>query len=936
MSDWGKGAANNQIGWGQAAGNATNNWGKSQKNSYAGQTDIVGLTTLNILYGSANYCSSAANPTPTVSNNAGAGVFSSTSGLVFVDTATGEINIASSTAGNYVITYTDTDAATATFSLSLNSAPSVTVSVSSGTICVGESTTITASGATSYVWSDGQTTNPITVSPTTTTNFTATGTDSNGCTGAGTTQITVYPLPTVSISGALTYCAGSSTTLDAGSFVSYLWSNGETTQTISATAGNYTVTVTDSNGCSNTSAQVAVSELPLDVATVTYSASAYCQMPTGALAVDGYYPLYTTESASNAVSSDGTSHTHVLNSITYYMPNDGVIVYHGTYSLTTPAPTITGETGTFSESTGNLTIDSSTGVITLNSSTVATYTVVYTTNGTCPNTVNNTITINALDGATFAYSSNSLPQTGTASLTTTPTTSGGVYSAYPSGLSINSSTGEIDLAASTIQSYKVFYETSGAGCPNSSTFDLAVTASYLSFQMLLEVPATGDLTFKLPATGTSFTIDWGDSSAVVNTNSGTVYHTYTSNGSIANYTVSIGAELDTGAFTALNMLSSDNSSRNSVKEIKQWGDIAWTSLTQAMRRCYNLDVTATDTPDLSLNPSLIGSFQEATSLTNSNGSIGNWDLSACTSLYGTFATGSSTFNVDVSNWNTSNITQMIATFQSCSNFNQDLSTKITAGGDLAWDVSKVTTMNYMFDGSGFNTSISNWNTSNVTTMAAMFKNNTNFNQPILTNAISAGSSPTGSAYVAWDVSKVSDFGGYSAGFMAGNTSFDQDISNWKLKPTGNIDIQYMFSGATSFNSDISTKTISSGSSPYGTSYTAWNMSNVNGFQRVFASASSFDQNLSTWSCLNLTQYGGHATFQNSGMSTANYTDTVVSFANQVYNNSGTPNNVFFGDQNSQTFDRSRGGGANFANAGAARDYLTSTLGWTISGDTVIN
>ena len=159
------------------------------------------------------------------------------------------------------------------------------------------------------------------------------------------------------------------------------------------------------------------------------------------------------------------------------MPNDGVIIYHETYSLTTPAPTITGESGTFSESTGNLSIDSSTGVINVNNSTAGTYTVVYTTNGSCPNTVNNTITVNALDGATFAYSSNSLPQTGTASLTTTPTTSGGVFSAYPSGLSINSSTGEIDLAASTIQSYKIFYETSGAGCPNSSTFDLAVTAA---------------------------------------------------------------------------------------------------------------------------------------------------------------------------------------------------------------------------------------------------------------------------------------------------------------------------------------------------------------------------------------------------------------------------------------------------------------------------
>ena len=895
----------------------------------------TGGDALRIEYSAARFCEDGTDPIAGITGEAG-GTFSSTSGLVFISTSTGQVDLSATTPGSYIVTYTAPSSAVATTSISIDSIPVVSAGADVA-ICNGENTVLTATGAITYLWSTGETTASVTVDPTTNTTFTVTGYN-GACSATDSVDVTVYALPTVAITGALTYCSGASTTLTAtAGLSSYLWSTGATTQAINVTsAGSFTVTGTDSNGCSATSAASTVSELPLDTATVTYSAASYCQMPTGALAVDGYYPLYSTESASNAVSSDGTSHTHVLNSITYYMPNDGVIVYHGTYSLTTPAPTITGQSGTFSESTGNLTIDSSTGVITLNSSTVATYTVVYTTNGTCPNTVNNTITINALDGATFAYSSNSLPQTGTASLTTTPTTSGGVFSAYPSGLSINSSTGEIDLAASTIQSYKVFYETSGAGCPNSSTFDLAVTASYLSFQMLLEVPATGDLTFKLPATGTSFTIDWGDSSAVVNTNSGTVYHTYTSNGSIANYTVSIGAELDTGAFTSLNMLSSDNSSRNSVKEIKQWGDIAWTSLTQAMRRCYNVDVTATDTPDLSLNPSLIGSFQEATSLTNSNGSIGNWDLSACTSLYGTFATGSSTFNVNVSNWNTSNITQMIATFQSCSNFNQDLSTKITAGGDLAWDVSKVTNMSYMFDGSGFNTSISNWNTSNVTTMAAMFKNNTNFNQPILTNAISAGSSPTGSAYVAWDVSKVSDFGGYNAGFMAGNTSFDQDISNWKLKSTGNIDIQYMLSGATSFNSDISTKTISSGSSPYGTSYTAWDMSNVNGFQRVFASASSFDQNLSTWSCLTLSQYGGHATFQNSGMSTANYTDTVVSFANQVYNNSGTPNNVFFGDQSSQVFDRARSGGANFASAGAARDYLTTTLGWTISGDTVIN
>jgi hypothetical protein len=471
----------------------------------------TGGDALRIEYSAARFCEDGTDPIAGITGDTG-GTFSSTTGLVFISTSTGQVDLSASTAGTYVVTYTAPSSDTATTSISIDTIPVVSAGADVA-ICTGNNTVLTATGATTYSWSTGQTGASITVDPTTNTTYTVTGFN-GACSATDSVDVTVYPLPSVSISGTLTYCIGSNTTLDAGTFVSYLWSNGETTQTISATAGSYTVTVTDSNGCSNTSAQVTVSELPLDTATVTYSASAYCQVPTGALAVDGYYPLYSTESAAQAESSDGTAHSHTLSGTTYYMPNDGVIIYHGTYSLTTPAPTITGETGTFSESTGNLTIDSSTGVITLNSSTVATYTVVYTTNGSCPNTVNNTVTINALDGATFAYSSNSLPQTGTASLTTTPTTSGGVYSAYPSGLSINYSTGEIDLANSTIQSYKIFYETSGAGCPNSSTFDLAVTASGISnvYSMNFDVASSDYISATVSElnSSTSFSISfWG-------------------------------------------------------------------------------------------------------------------------------------------------------------------------------------------------------------------------------------------------------------------------------------------------------------------------------------------------------------------------------------------------------------------------------------------
>ena len=77
------------------------------------------------------------------------------------------------------------------------------------------------------------------------------------------------------------------------------------------------------------------------------------------------------------------------------------------------------------------------------------------------------------------------------------------------------------------------------------------------------------------------------------------------------------------------------------------------------------------------------------------------------------------------------------------------------------------------------------------------------------------------------------------------------------------------------------------------------------------------------------------------MSTENYTDTFVGWANIIsgsYGSSGTPGllNRNYSTQTGMTFDNARSGGASFANAGAARTWLTGTLNWTISGDTVIN
>jgi len=86
----------------------------------------------------------------------------------------------------------------------------------------------------------------------------------------------VAPTPTcvanITASGATTFCSGGNVTLTANAGSSYLWSNGATTQSISATtSGTYSVIVTNANGCS-ASTSIIVTEAPPLVATITSNA----------------------------------------------------------------------------------------------------------------------------------------------------------------------------------------------------------------------------------------------------------------------------------------------------------------------------------------------------------------------------------------------------------------------------------------------------------------------------------------------------------------------------------------------------------------------------------------------------------------------------------------------------------------------------------------
>ena len=64
-------------------------------------------------------------------------------------------------------------------------------------------------------------------------------------------------------------------------------------------------------------------------------------------AIDGYFPLYTSEAESDYASDNGESHEHEFEGVTYYMPDSGVTIYHGTYDDGTldPAPAPAEESG---------------------------------------------------------------------------------------------------------------------------------------------------------------------------------------------------------------------------------------------------------------------------------------------------------------------------------------------------------------------------------------------------------------------------------------------------------------------------------------------------------------------------------------------------------------------------------------------------------------
>ncbi|MCB0819110.1 MAG: gliding motility-associated C-terminal domain-containing protein [Bacteroidetes bacterium] len=128
--------------------------------------------------------------------------------------------------------------------------------------CSGTGAQLNGSGGAGYQWSPAtglsSTTiaNPV-ATPATTTNYTLVVTDANGCVSAPSAPVTVTVFqqpaaPAISASGPVSFCQGGTVTLSAPAASSYLWSTGATTQNLIVNqSGNYTVQITDANGCTS-------------------------------------------------------------------------------------------------------------------------------------------------------------------------------------------------------------------------------------------------------------------------------------------------------------------------------------------------------------------------------------------------------------------------------------------------------------------------------------------------------------------------------------------------------------------------------------------------------------------------------------------------------------------------------------------------------------
>ncbi|MGV3630857.1 MAG: M43 family zinc metalloprotease [Bacteroidota bacterium] len=197
------------------------------------------------------------------------------------------------TAGTYNFTFDSNGCTSNMVSVSLTdpgapAAPTISAGGAT-TFCDGGSVILTSSSATDNLWSTGETTQSITVS---TTSVVTLVLNPGGCTSAAAVQnvdvMTQPAVPTITASGATTFCDGGSIVLTSSSATDNVWSTGETTQSITVTtSGTYNVNVV-MGMCSAISLDEVVTVNPVEtIAAGTATDPTLCGVSDGTIEVLG-------------------------------------------------------------------------------------------------------------------------------------------------------------------------------------------------------------------------------------------------------------------------------------------------------------------------------------------------------------------------------------------------------------------------------------------------------------------------------------------------------------------------------------------------------------------------------------------------------------------------------------------------------------------------
>ena len=559
---------------------------------------INALDDASFSYDASAYCVDASDPTPTITGLSG-GTFSSTAGLS-LNSSTGIVDLSTSTPGTYTATYTTagTCPSSKNVSVTINALDDASFSYDAAAYCVDAADpTPTITGLSGGIFSSSAglslnaSTGIIDLNASTPDTYTVTYTTAGTCPNSSNVSVTINALDDASFSyDASAYCVNASdptptiTGLSGGTFSSTAGLSLNTSTGVvdlsASTSGTYSVTYTTTGSCPNFS-NVSVTINALDDASFSYNASAYCvdaadptptitglsggtfsssaglslNTSTGVVDLSASTPGTYSVTYTTAGSCPNSSNV----SVTINALDDASFSYAAAaYCVDTadPTPTITGLSGGTFSSTAGLSLNTSTGVVDLSASTPGTYTVTYTTAGSCPTSSNVSVTINALDDASFSYDASAYCVDASDPTPTITGLAGGTFTSSPTGLSLNASSGAIDVSASTPNTYTVTYTTEGA-CPNSSNVNVTVNDVFeksdqnITFSQLADL-TYGDSDFNLTATASSgLPVSYSSSNTSVATINGN--------------TVTI---MGTGS-TTITASQNGNASYNAAKDVQQ-------------------------------------------------------------------------------------------------------------------------------------------------------------------------------------------------------------------------------------------------------------------------------------------------------------------------------------------------------------------------------